>query len=249
LNLDQRADFYVTNFSGEYNTLYEQQSAGTWKDSTAKKGLIANVLPMVGFGTVAADYDNNGLPELFVSNGNVDTYVADETTNEPVLQTQPVQLFELNSALQYTSIQSQQTDDYMRQRHFGRGVWTWDVNRDGRVDTGVTHQTEAVAVLVNHSETTNHWIELQLVGVKSARDAIGSRVTLHDQGFDRVGWVTAGDGYLCSSERVVRFGIGKSSSPCRITISWPDGSTQALEELSLDARWQIVQGNAPHRLD
>ncbi|GAA5507937.1 hypothetical protein Rcae01_03395 [Novipirellula caenicola] len=179
----------------------------------------------------------------------MDTYVADETTNEPVLQTQPVQIFELDSALQYKSIQTQQTDDYMQQRHFGRGVWTWDLNRDGRVDTGVTHQTEPVAVLVNHSESQNHWVELQLVGVTSARDAIGARITLHDQGFERAGWVVAGDGYLCSSERVVRFGLGKSNSPREFTITWPDGSEQALAALSVDARWLVVQGSAPYRLD
>lgn len=248
LNLDQRVDFYVTNFSGEYNTLYEQQSGGTWKDSTAQKNLASSTLPMVGFGTVAADFDNNSLTELLVGNGNVDTYVADEVTNQPVLQTQPVQLFELDSTLKYQPIETDQMKGYMQKRHFGRGVWTFDVNRDGRIDVGVTHQTEPVAVLVNHTHSQNHWIELQLVGRASARDAVGARITLHSHGLNRVAWTTSGDGYLCSSERVVRLGVGNLSEACSITITWPDGSIQKTESLSLDARWLVVQGDDAFRM-
>jgi len=32
--------------------------------------------------------------------------------------------------------------DYLAENHLGRSLWTLDVNRDGRQDFAVTHQTE-----------------------------------------------------------------------------------------------------------
>lgn len=240
-DLDQDIDFYVTNFSGEYSTYYEQQIPGSWKDSTAQKGLVAPTLPMVGFGTAAVDLDNDGLLELMVTNGNVDIFVFDEVTKQPTIQSQPAQLFHLDSSGGYRVAETAAESGYMQRPHFGRALWTFDVDRDGRIDMGVTHQTEPIAILVNHTAQTHHWIEFQLVGVSSARDAVGAKIELQNDTSRCTGWLTSGDGFLCSSERIVRFGLGATVQPCGVTITWPDGSIQTIDHLSVDSRWLIVQ--------
>lgn len=240
-DLDQDTDFYVTNFHGEYSTYYEQKSAGRWKDSTSQKGLVAPSLSMVGFGSAAVDLNNNGLLELMVVNGGVDTYVFDDVKKKALIQSQPVQLFQLDPNGRYQLVEPSSDSGYMAQPHFGRALWTLDVDRDGRIDVGVTHQTEPVAILLNHCAQENHWIELQFVGVSDARDAVGTRVELRSGSIRRSSCLTSGDGYLSSNERIVRFGLGAENGPCEILVTWPDGTKQTIDRLTTDSRWLVVQ--------
>ena len=57
-----------------------------------------------------------------------------------------------------------------------------------------------------------------------------------------VQWVTAGDGYLCSDESVVDFGLGAQGGLDRVQIHWPHGETQVLHDLELGHRYLIVEG-------
>ncbi len=72
LDRDQRLDFYVTNFQREYNTYYRQSRSGGWEDQTIPFQLAQPTIPLVGFGTQAADLDHDGFAELVVTNGHID---------------------------------------------------------------------------------------------------------------------------------------------------------------------------------
>ena len=88
LDHDGDLDFYVTGFNQEYNIYYDQESSGFWSDQTAKLGLVADTRSMVGFGTEAIDFDNNGLDELLVANGHIGDFGAGGSP-----YAQPLQLF------------------------------------------------------------------------------------------------------------------------------------------------------------
>ena len=64
-------DLYVTNFALDYNTLYQNDGRGFFKDVSATAGLIYPTWPFVGWGTGFADFDNDGWQDLFVANGHV----------------------------------------------------------------------------------------------------------------------------------------------------------------------------------
>jgi hypothetical protein len=123
-------------------------------------------------------------------------------------------------------------------------MWTLDVNRDAQVDVAITHQTEPVALLVNHSEPKGDWLELALVGTDDSRDAIGALVEVS---VGERSWKTAqvsGDGYLCSDERVLRFGLGDVGShvPVTLKVTWPNGETEEVAGVTSNSRWQVTQG-------
>ena len=71
LRHDGDFDLYVTNFALDYNTLYQNDGRGFFKDATATAGLIYPTWPFVGWGTGFADFDNDGWQDLFVANGHV----------------------------------------------------------------------------------------------------------------------------------------------------------------------------------
>lgn len=243
LDRDGDIDFYVTNFEDEYNTYHQQIGPGSWADSTVQAKLGTVTLPMVGFGAQAVDFDNDGTLELAVTNGHVDFPVLPD--DSPYAQ--PMQIFRRTPNAGYEIFDKFESGSYTGSLHVGRALWTIDANRDGQTDLVVTHQTEPAELLVNHTPSSNHWIGLRLVGQKCSRDAVGAVVELRAGGLRSIAALTAGDGYLCSNERVIRFGLGSVLDKVAISIRWADGSIQSHEGLSADADWLIVQQEAPFR--
>ena len=248
-DLDQDGDFdlYVTNFEKEYNSFYMQQPGGTWLDQTASLGLLQPTVPLVGFGTQAVDLDRDGQRELIVTNGHVDLF---SRGGEQSLYAQPMQIFQRHGG-QYNEVHQRMPGNYLGAPHVGRSLWTIDANRDHRCDLVVTHQTEPVALLINHSQPTGDWIELELYGRSCSRDPIGAAVHLEYGGQSKSHRVTGGSGYLCSNDRVVRMAIETDSGSedakprkarfCRVVIEWPDGARQELAPFLLNHRYIVVQ--------
>ena len=57
-------------------------------------------------------------------------------------------------------------------------------------------------------------------------------------------WRVAGDGYLCSNEGIVAFGLGQDDVVERLVVSWPDGSKQEFTGVATDQRVIVVQGQS-----
>lgn len=239
-DIDGDIDFYITNFQKEYNSLHSHRSPGVWQDVTSALGLAAPTLPLVGFGTEAVDFDHDGTLELIVTNGHVDMFARGE---ERSVYSQPMQVFQRDASGGYQEIALEQPDEYMSRVHVGRALWTIDANRDGMLDLVVTHQTEPTALLMNHSNPKGNWIAVQLIGTTSSRDAIGSKVVVKSGEGVFAGFQISGDGYMCSNERILRFGLGAGDESCELQITWPDGSNQIHSGLARGRIWQIVQGS------
>ncbi|WP_161604711.1 CRTAC1 family protein [Roseiconus nitratireducens] len=245
LDRDGDIDMYVTNFEKEYNTLHEQTAPGLWTDATAARDLLNPTMPMVGFGTEAIDFDNNGDLELIVTNGHVDLFARGD---ERSVYLQPLQIFRRDGAPRYTVVNDSDSK-YLAEPHVGRALWTLDVNRDGLTDVGITHQTEAVALLVNHSQSIGRWIELELRGTSSSRDAIGAVVSVSAGDQTWTASLNSGDGYLCSNERVLHFGLGEVDSDVEVSVRWPTGQVQPFPGLETGKRWLLIEDQPSFALE
>jgi hypothetical protein len=112
------------------------------------------------------------------------------------------------------------------------------------MDLVVTHIDEPSALLINQTKSANRWLQLQLVGTVSERDSIGARVRLRTGDQEFVEWVTAGDGYLCTNENLVCFGLGRVEKIDSIEIQWPSGKRQSFNQVPIDSRLLIIEGEA-----
>ncbi len=232
-------DFYVTNFHKEYNLYHEQVADGIWRDQTNALHLSKPTLPVVGFGAEAADLDCDGTLELLVTNGHVDHYPGEKSAP----YAQRMQVFQRRSDGGYESIEDSIAGEYVAVPHVGRALWSLDVDRDGATDFAVTHQTEPVALLMNRSDQSGNSIEFQLRGRVRSRDAIGAIVELRSGGRRWNLPLTSGAGYLCSSERIIRVGVGDVEDPCSVSVAWPDGPRQDFGDLAIGRRWLLVEGD------
>jgi hypothetical protein len=87
----------------------------------------------------------------------------------------------------------------------------------------------------NTTESGNHWLSLQLLGTKSNRMGIGSRIRLTgSDGAIRYNHASISTGYAASSDPRVHFGLGGAPRASEIEILWPSGIRQVLRDVPAD---------------
>ncbi len=224
---DGDLDLYLTHFTDEDNTYYEQVTPGVWFDRTSAVGLDEPTQRMLAFGTEWIDADNDGTPELIVANGNVDDF---RHKGNP-LRMLP-QFFARHRDGSWKQVAPEVCGEYFSKPLVGRSLATSDINRDGLPDVLITHMFDPVAVLINQTDDPGRSIRVRLKGVSCDRDAIGVIVRAEIGQATRQFQLTGGDGFQCSNERVVHIGLGSSETAKNVTIHWPDGSRQLIGDLA-----------------
>ena len=213
-------DLWVTNFEMETFGLYRNRGLCQFQHVSRDSGVNAIGARFVGFGTVTEDFDLDGDLDIAVANGHVVYYpVGNETAQEPVY------LENLGDGV-FKRTTPGEKGGYFQQKHVGRGLVTADVDHDGKVDLIVSHLSDPGRVLKNVSETTGSSIRVELIGVKTNRDGIGSVVALHTSAGKQVRFRTGGGSYLSQNEAALFFGVREGVTCTNLTITWPGGRIQ-----------------------
>ena len=237
---DGRLDFYVTNFFDEANTLYLQRSEGLFDDATHQAALWVPSLPMLGFGTQFLDAELDGRPDLVVTNGDIDDH-SRERDDRPYYM--PPQFYRNLGGSRFEEVPADSLGAFFQGAYLGRGLALVDWNRDGREDFVVTHLDAPVALVSNQTPNIGHFLTVQLRGVQSGRDAIGSSVRVEFGDRTRTRQLTAGDGYQASNQRQLVFGLAEYDRVERLTVRWPSGIEQSFSNLAADAAYLLIEGN------
>ncbi|QDT08377.1 FG-GAP-like repeat-containing protein [Planctomycetes bacterium K23_9] len=234
---NQKPDLHVSNFHNESVNLFLQQESGFFVDSALKLGLQNASMNVLGFGTQATDFDNDGWADLATLNG----HLYDARYADIPFRMKP-QMFR-GGPKGFTLQDESAMNAYGQQATLGRTLATLDWNRDGRIDLLAGHLDQPIALLQNQQTPPGNWIQLQLTGVESERDAIGAevRLTAGDQSW--TAWQVGGDGYMCTNEPIIHFGIGSSPTIETVQISWPSGKKQTFKNVAVNDRYLIVENS------
>ena len=226
-------DLCITHFSGEWATLYENLGSQGFHDVSARVGLVGPTSRRLGFGTVMADFDQDGRQELFFANGHIDDlrFQGDEFEMEP-------QLFSFDGRRWFEC--GQQAGDYFTRRLIGRGVAMADFDNDGDLDLAVGHQNTPVAILQNES-VRGGWLQLDLVGRVSNRRGVGARVVVHLPSGDLVQEVMGGTSFCAAHQLKLCFGFGDITESVSLDILWPSGIRQRLTDVNPKQSLVIVE--------
>jgi hypothetical protein len=209
-DLDGRVDIIKTNFAGDYPNLYRNTGGGIFEDVVVRAGLAVNP-QYVAWGVAFADLDNDGLPDVFQTNGHVypeiDRLKGAEAYRNPRLVYRNLGngTFEDVSALAGPGIAA---------RHSSRGAALGDFDNDGDLDVLVLNMGEPPSLLRNDLKAGNHWLQVRLAGV-----AIGAQVAVERQTLP----VLSQSSFLSQNDLRLHFGLGSSSEVSRITVRWPSG--------------------------
>ncbi len=133
---------------------------------------------------------------------------------------------------------------YFNSKFVGRGVAVADYDRDGRPDLAISNNGGPAILLRNETTNTNRGIGLRLQGdgIKSSRNAIGSRVEVVTGRTKRVIYLCGGGSYLSSNDRQVLVGLGEEEELSCVSVHWPSGKTQHYRSLRADSSYELIEG-------
>jgi hypothetical protein len=239
-NRDGKVDFYITNFSDDYNTLYRNEGDANFSDVTFRAGISNLTIPFLGWGTGFLDFDNDGLLDIFVVNGHVYPGVDKQDWGTTWAQ-RPLLLRNLDG-MKFQEVPPA-TGSGLAVVITGRGAAFGDLFNDGHIDVVINSVDSTPTLLRNVVKNSNHWVTLKLVGgPKSPRDAIGAKGFVTAGGFRQRGDVISGGSYASSSDQRLHFGLGTATKVDKVEIRWPSGLQEQITLPEVDRIYTVVEG-------
>jgi hypothetical protein len=240
---DLDLDYYITDIGP--NKLFRNNFPnGNFTEVAIPTGVVSdslNGLNTTGWGTAWIDYDNDSWLDLFEANGHISVlpFIANVTRD-------PDKLYRNNGPGQpFTDVTVAMG---VGDSGMSRGMITGDYDNDGDEDLlvmSIHHDTASgVHALLYRNDVPNnhHWMQLQLQGTISNRDAFGTHVEISVPGVGAwIHEVGGGASHMSQSSSIVHIGAGTSTGPVSLIVRWPRGGVQMFNGLALDQRHLLVE--------
>jgi hypothetical protein len=220
----------------EQPRLYRNMHDGTFRDVTKEVHLDRAILVMgAGFG----DLDNDGWLDIYLGTG--------DSTYQSLM---PNRMFRNDRGRHFEDVTTAGDFGHLQKGH---SVAFADLHRSGFEDVfeemgGAQPGDVAQSVLYRNPGNGNHWITLNLEGVRSNRAAFGARIDVR---------VRAGDGSERHIYRTVGFGssfggnpleqhigLGMATEVEEVTVRWPaTGMVDRVEMVQVNRRYRLREGS------
>jgi hypothetical protein len=225
---DGDQDLFVTNFSGQPNSLYENLGRRGFRFVSGPSGLGLPSVRLLGFGCNFLDYDRDGWEDVFVVNGHVNDHIAKIVPD--LSYPQPCSLYRNLTGARFAEVPS--TGAGIWRSRVSRGSAVADYDRDGAPDLLVSNNGGPAELFHNELKSGNHWLAVSLEGVRSNRSAVGARIRVVTT-TTQTREVRAGSSYLSQSDLTQTFGLG-SATVSRLEVRWPSGRQTVLSNVTGD---------------
>lgn len=237
---------YGYGFQYTRNNLQLNNRNGSFSETGLFSGVAATDW---SWATLWLDFDNDGLKDLFVSNGipkrlnDIDyvNFVANDTIQEKIRANNveekylaltgrypeiklPNYFFHNKGDMQFDNWQKQILNDVPT---FSNGSVYADFDNDGDLDIVTNNIAEAALLYENTTSDSNHAVQLRLSGAAGNSHAAGSRLLAYKD--NQLLWYekTAARGFMGSMEIPLHAAFGKIL-PDSIFLIWPDNKYQRI---------------------
>ena len=236
---DGRLDILKTNFSDETPTLYHNEGRGFFTDVTFQAGLAA-ATRSVKWGAAFLDLDNDGRPDILIASGPI--YPPGVSARHKISAAEGRLILYRNAGDGRFEDVSDAAVPAFAGSHCGRGLATADLVHRGQLDVVINNINDRPTLLRNTAPPTGNWVQIKLVGTKTNRAAIGSRVIVFADNRRQVQEVRSGGSFCSQNDLKLHFGLGHARQADRIEVRWLSGSTEVVERIPANRRVVIQEG-------
>ena len=223
---DGDVDWFVSSIidAGEGltgNRLYRNDGGGTFADVTDEAGVRDG-----GWGWSAsfADFDNDGHLDIVHTNGWYQNNFLTDTVR--LFMSDGDGTFTEEAALRGCAEPGQT-----------RGVACFDLENDGDLDLFIAVNSGSPKLYRNDGGNANHWLRLALRDAAPNTRALGARIKITTGGQSQWRDIRGGCNFISHDPAEAHFGLGPSTSVVdQVEITWPDGGTTVLQNVSADQR-------------
>ncbi len=223
---DGHLDIFKTNFAGDTPNLYHNLGNGNFEDASRRTGLAVDNR-FVCWGAGIVDFDNNGLPDIFVVAGH--SFPEVEKRYPELPSKNPRMLFRNLGEGRFEELQSE-GGAAIAEPHVSRGCAFGDFDNDGDMDILIVNLNELPSLLRNDISSRDRWVKIKLIGTKSNRSAIGARVMVMAGGATQSQEVMSQSSFLSCNDSRLHFGLGPATK-ANLRIRWPKGNWQTLSDV------------------
>jgi len=229
-DIDNDGDFDAMIINHDIpSVIYENNGDGTFTDITAST-TIANKLGSFGYGiqVIMEDFNNDTFVDLFLT----------AFDGEHVL-------FTNNGDKTFTEV----TNPFDTENVTIQSAAVGDLNNDGFVDVlagfalGFNTPSENPDILFLNDGNSNNWSEIRLQGIESNRNGIGARIEIEGAWGKQIREVRSGESYGTMNSLMTHFGLGTNAEIDKITVKWPSGIIDEVENPNINSSILIVENS------
>lgn len=192
------------------------------------------------WGPLFADFDNDGLKDLFVSNGT-----RREINNNDYFNKIEEMDIEQDSLLKLSlHIPSEKIDNFIFQnkgnlkfersnekwgieyKGFSNGCAYADLDNDGDLEIITNNLDDFASIFENKSAAQNGYLKVAFAGQKGNNFGLGARVYVTTEGRTQMQELTTTRGFQSSVAPELHFGLGDFQEIDELKVVWPDGKVQ-----------------------
>ena len=240
-NNDGFLDLLVSNAPTQPVTLFRNEDAQFFQDTSFPSGIGAITLPYFKWAVEFIDFNNDGLLDIYVCNGHLQDNIhqfSDATYPQVDL------LFQNNyKDGKYTFQDISQATKLVRLTNtVGRAAAFGDYDNDGDIDVFLNHSNQPARLLRNDGGNSQNWLMINAIGTKSNTSGIGTKIFLKAGELTLYREIHSGSSYLSQNDLRSHFGIGKNTTIETLELQWPTGKKDIFRNIESNQVLTIKEG-------